>query len=153
MEAGVGFAALAFSRSTPVLALAGLVLLGAGGALVVAAVQLLRGVAAFLAGPLLLHVATTLGGRRAAAGARGASAVPAGAGAGAGAPGGVTSADAALARLGGLDVQQVATLVVDLQRRVPDGEAVVQHALQRAADVVAVVLGADEDVRGQRREP
>ena len=106
VAAGV-FGALFRTRYTPLLALGGLLLLGAGGGLVVAAttgpdalvaiaacliglgtafsvapalfisgfslpsknlprifalIELLRGVAAFLAGPLLLHLAETLGG-------------------------------------------------------------------------------------------
>ena len=43
-------------------------------------------------------------------------------------------------------------LVVDLQRRVADPEALAQQRLQLAPAPVAVVVGRDDDVRGERRE-
>ncbi len=51
-----------------------------------------------------------------------------------------------------LDLQQLAADVVDLQRRVVEAEALVQHRLHRAPRRVAVAVGADEHVRGERRE-
>ena len=48
--------------------------------------------------------------------------------------------------------QRVGVLVVDLQRRVGDPEALVQHPLDRAADAVAVVAFVHEHVRGEGGE-
>ena len=42
--------------------------------------------------------------------------------------------------------------MVDLQRRVADAEALAQQLLQLAPAAVAVVVGRDDDVRGERRE-
>src|SRR5215216_5741233 len=50
------------------------------------------------------------------------------------------------------DVEELAPLVLDLQRRVVDAEALAQQGLQVPADGVAVVVGAHEHVRGQGRE-
>src|SRR6266511_2515968 len=43
--------------------------------------------------------------------------------------------------------------VVDLQRRVLDLEALVEHPLELAPHLMAVVAGADEHVRRKRGEP
>ena len=58
----------------------------------------------------------------------------------------------ALLLLGLLDAQQLAAFVVHLQRGVLDLEALVQQPSSVAAGAVAVVAGADDHVRGQRRE-
>ena len=50
-----------------------------------------------------------------------------------------------------LDLQR-RRLVVDLERRVVDVEALVEQALERPAQLVAVVAGPDDDVRRERRE-
>ena len=56
-------------------------------------------------------------------------------------------------RLARLDLhERLPGLVVDLQRRVADAEALVQQRLQLAAAQVAVVVGGDDDVRGEREE-
>ena len=55
--------------------------------------------------------------------------------------------------LGGFDLEQLAAVVVvDLERRVLDLEAVVEHALDLATAFVAVAVGGDEHVGAQRRE-
>ncbi len=53
-----------------------------------------------------------------------------------------------------LDLQRLLRrgLMVDLQRRVADTEPLGDHALQDAAQLVAVIAGPDDDVRRQRRE-
>ena len=51
-----------------------------------------------------------------------------------------------------LDAQEISAFVIDLQCRVLDPEAVVQHDLEVHARPVAVVVGAHEHVRRQRRE-
>ena len=49
--------------------------------------------------------------------------------------------------------QQRLGLVLDLQRRVVEPEALAQHPLQARATVVAVVVPPDDDVSAQAREP
>jgi hypothetical protein len=50
------------------------------------------------------------------------------------------------------DVEQLPADVIDLQRRVVDVEARVQHRLHLTARSVAVAVAGDEHVRGERRE-
>src|SRR5215210_4174823 len=49
--------------------------------------------------------------------------------------------------------QRVRVLVLDLQRGVVDGEALVEQPLELVADAVAVVAGRDQDMGRERREP
>src|ERR1700761_1246632 len=44
-------------------------------------------------------------------------------------------------------------LVIDLERRVVDVEPVLEQLLERTAQIVAVVVGAHDDVRRKRGEP